>query len=111
MNNSEVGRELIRAVALPAAIALLVLGAIVGTVLQVSTTESDDLALNRQNQRMTVAIEQSVGALAVDQEASTYWDDAVLRTRELPLDLEWIDNNLGVWFHTYYDFDEVYLLD
>jgi diguanylate cyclase (GGDEF)-like protein len=52
-----------------------------------------------------------VQSVTVDQEASTYWDDAVTRTRERPLDLEWIDNNLGIWFHTYYQIDEAYLLD
>ena len=31
--------------------------------------------------------------------------------RERPLDLEWIDFNLGVWFNTYYGHDETYLLD
>ena len=60
---------------------------------------------------MSVAVAQSIASITVDQEASTYWDDAVVRTRERPLDLSWIDNNLGVWFHTYYKFDEVYLLD
>jgi diguanylate cyclase (GGDEF)-like protein len=88
-----------------------VLAAIVGAVLHFSTSESDRLAAAREQRLVAMAIEQSVIAVANDQEASTYWDDAVLRTRERPLDLQWIDNNLGVWFYTYYQFDEAYLLD
>jgi len=98
-------------VALPTAITLLVLAAIVGAVLEFSTRRTDELALTRQTQRVKVGIEQSLNAVKIDQEASTFWDDAVVRTRQRPLDLEWIDNNLGVWFYTYYKIDETYLLD
>jgi len=101
----------IRAVALPTVVTLVVLTLIVGAVLQYSTTRTDQLALFRQDQRVQVAIDQGLQAVKIDQEASTYWDDAVVRTRQRPLDLEWIDNNLGVWFHTYYQIDETYLLD
>ncbi|MEA3081003.1 MAG: hypothetical protein QOD54_671 [Sphingomonadales bacterium] len=111
MTRSTDGNAVFRAVALPTAITLLLLASIVGAVLHFSISRTDQLALARQNQRVTVGIEQSIRAVTVDQEASTYWDDAVVRTRERPLDLEWIDNNLGVWFHTYYEIDEVYLLD
>jgi len=101
----------VRAVALPTALILVLLAAVVAEILQFSTSRSDQLALARQYQRVNVAMEQSMLAIATDQEASTYWDDAVIRTRQRPLDLEWIDNNLGVWFNTYYHFDEAYLLD
>ena len=111
MNRSGRGNPFIRAVALPTAITLIVLAAIVGAVLQFSTSRTDELALSRQTQRVKVGIEQEINEVTVDQEASTYWDDAVVRTRQRPLDLEWIDNNLGVWFHTYYKVDETYLLD
>ena len=105
------GNPFIRAVVLPTAITLVVLAAIVGAVLQFSTSRTDELALSRQTQRVKVGIEQEINEVTVDQEASTYWDDAVVRTRQRPLDLEWIDNNLGVWFHTFYKIDETYLLD
>ena len=100
-----------RAVGLPTAIALIALAAMVAAILDYSTSQTDEIALSRQNQRVRVAVEQSVEAIRIDQEASTYWDDAVIRTRQVPLDLEWIDDNLGVWFNTYYHIDEVYLLD
>lgn len=111
MFRSDSSNAVLRAVAIPTAIALLLLTAIVGAVLHISTSTSDALALERQHRLVRIAVEQNMSAIATDQEASTYWDDAVLRTRERPLDLEWIDNNLGVWFHTYYKHDETYLLD
>src|SRR5258706_11476251 len=111
MKRSDGGTALIREVALPAAIALLLLSAIVAAILHFSTNQTDELAAERQNRRVTIAVDQSVIAIANDQEASTYWDDAVIQTRKRPLDLEWLDNNLGVWFHTYYHIDEAYLLD
>jgi diguanylate cyclase (GGDEF)-like protein len=111
MTRSQVRNGLIAAVALPTAITLLILAAIVAGVLQVSTSRTDALAIARQNHRARIAIEQGLNAITVNQEASTYWDDAVIRTRQRPLDLEWVDNNLGVWFHTYYHIDDAYVLD
>ena len=111
MDRSEASNAVIREVAVPAAIALLMLGAIVWAILYIATRQTDQLAAARQNYRVEVAVEQSIIATANDQEASTYWDDAVIQTRKRPLDLQWIDNNLGIWFHTYYHIDEAYLLD
>jgi diguanylate cyclase (GGDEF)-like protein len=111
MNAVERGLKQLRVIGLPTAIIVLVLAAMIGAVLHVSTRQTDEIALSRQDQRVRIAIEQSVRRIRIDQEASTYWDDAVLRTRQVPLDREWIDNNLGIWFHTYYRIDEVYLLD
>src|SRR5688500_3741558 len=108
---SERHQALARAVALPAAALLLLLSIIVGGILHISTTRSDELALERQHKLVWLALSQSVTAIAIDQEASTLWDDAVIRTRQRPLDLQWLDNNLGVWFHSYYSHDETYLLD
>ena len=91
---------LVREVALRTGLILLLLAAAVGGILHFSTRRSDAIALERQARLARIAVDQSLSAIARDQEASTYWDDAVLRTRQRPLDLEWIDNNLGIWFHT-----------
>ena len=112
---SPIAREplpaLVRAVIIPAAITLALLGALVGLILHFSTSQSDAYALARQDRLVRIAVQQTMDSIAVDQEASTYWDDAVLRMRETPLDQEWLDNNLGIWFFTYYKHDETYLLD
>ena len=102
---------LLRAVAVPTAIALALLGAIVGTVLHISTSQSDQFAVQQQNRLVRIAVDRALSGVAVEQEASTYWDDAVLKLRQSSLDAEWIDNNLGIWFNTYYHHDETYLLD
>ena len=102
---------LVRAVVVPTAITLALLGALVGVILHFSTSQSDAYALARQDRLVRIAVQQTMDSIAVDQEASTYWDDAVLRMRERPLDQEWLDNNLGIWFFTYYKHDETYLLD
>src|SRR3569623_937527 len=111
MARRKISRSLMRAVALPTIAALLLLASIVGAVLHFSTSRSDQLALARQENLIKLAVGEAQTTIARDQEASTYWDDAVLRTRQRPLDLQWIDNNLGIWFYTYYKHDEAYLLD
>lgn len=103
-------RNLLRAVVLPALAAVSFVVLLVGAVLLYATQRSDTLAARRQQQQLTSAIEQSAREIQNEQEASTLWDDAVLRLRERPLDMVWLDNNLGVWFHEYYQHDEVYLL-
>ncbi|QNP42402.1 EAL domain-containing protein [Sphingomonas daechungensis] len=102
---------LARAVVLPAALTLALLAAMVGTILHFSTSESDRIALERQDRLVRIAVRETMDDVAVDQEASTFWDDAVVQVRKTPLDPLWLDNNLGIWFHTYYRHDETYLLN
>ena len=59
MSSSNGGRGLLRAVALPTLVTLIVLAAIVGAILDFSTRRSDELALVRQHQRVEIAVEQS----------------------------------------------------
>ena len=51
---------------MPAAITLLLLALIVGTVLHFSTSRSDELAVARQNRLVSIAIRQSMTAIAND---------------------------------------------
>lgn len=101
----------LRAVVLPTAVALLLLALMVGAVLRFATAGSDAIAVERQTRLAEVALAGTIADVSRDQEASTYWDDAVRHVAGHPLDLDWIDQNLGVWFHNYYGHDEVYLLD
>ena len=101
---------LVRAVVLPAVLTLALLAVVVGAILHFSTSESDQLAVERQDRLVRIAVTQTMESVALEQEASTYWDDAVLKVRQTPLDADWLDNNLGIWFHTYYGHDETYLL-
>ena len=103
-------RQIFRGVVLPAILAVGCVALLVGAVLLYATQRSDTLAQRRQEQQLALAIDQSVREIQNEQEASTLWDDAVLRLRERPLDMVWLDNNLGEWFHDYYQHDEVYLV-
>ncbi|KRA84033.1 hypothetical protein ASD76_08525 [Altererythrobacter sp. Root672] len=96
---------------LPTLGAIALLALIIGSVLHYSTSRSDDLAAERQNRLIALGMQQAIAKVVNDQEASTRWDDAVQQLRKRPLDYRWIDNNLGIWFHSYYGHDEVYLLD
>jgi diguanylate cyclase (GGDEF)-like protein len=111
MGHAGVSRGWLRAVAVPAGVVLALLAVAIGGVLHVAAQRADHLELERQTRLVEVALAKAPETIANDQQASTLWDDAVLRVRERPLDLDWLDNNLGVWFHTYYGHDETYLLD
>jgi diguanylate cyclase (GGDEF)-like protein len=100
----------LKAVVLPTAISVALLAVMVGAVLQFATAGSDAAAMQRQARIAHGAVQSASAAVRKDQEASTYWDDAVRRVRQQPLDLDWIDQNLGIWFHSYYKHDETYLL-
>lgn len=111
MVGSRPGGLLLKAVILPTAGALLVLALMVGAVLHFATQGSDRVAAQRQARLAEAGLQGAIATIRKDQEASTYWDDAVRRVHERPLDLDWIDQNLGIWFHSYYKHDETYLLD
>ncbi|WP_114951888.1 putative bifunctional diguanylate cyclase/phosphodiesterase [Sphingosinicella terrae] len=100
-----------RAIVAPALLVLVLLGGLVGAVLHASATGSDEAALQRQTALVAVAVRQGLARVRKDQEASTNWDDAVVRLRQEPLDLDWIDQNLGIWFHDFYKIDEAYVID
>lgn len=89
--------------------ALGIAALIVGLLLW-SGHEVDRIARQRDRAIVALVLEQSVQRVAHAQESSTVWDAAVLELRKRPLDMGWIDINLGVWFRDYAGFDEVYIL-
>jgi diguanylate cyclase (GGDEF)-like protein len=99
-----------RDVALPTAAVMLLAALLVCAVLFFSTARVDALATERQTKLASLVMKQTMASIAHDQEASTYWDDAVVNVKAARPDLDWIDNNLGVWFYTYYGHDEAYIL-
>ena len=108
MSRPQITHSLLGAVALPTAAAMLLLSVLVGCVLHLSTSRSDQLAAVQQEKLIRLAVAPGVESIAKDHEPSTFWDDAVTRVHQHPLDLQWIENNLGVWFYTYYRHDETY---
>lgn len=77
---------------------LLALG-IVGVLIW-STRSVDALALDRQTKLVVQVLQQSSNQIAHEQESVTVWDDSVRQLRQPTLDLDWLDNNLGIWLHT-----------
>ncbi|WP_226372717.1 putative bifunctional diguanylate cyclase/phosphodiesterase [Allosphingosinicella flava] len=96
---------------LPTAAVVLLVALLVGGVLFLSTNRVDALATERQMKLASLVLDQAMTSTAHDQEASTYWDDAVVNVTAPNPDLDWLDNNLGIWFHTYYGHDEAYILN
>lgn len=95
----------------PVILAAIVLTALVATLIIWSTHHSDRIAIVRQQALISNVIEQGIVTIAHDQEAATVWDEADTRVRARPLDLAWLDNNLGIWMFEYYGHDRVYILD
>ncbi|PSJ43208.1 putative bifunctional diguanylate cyclase/phosphodiesterase [Allosphingosinicella deserti] len=102
---------LLTKVVLPAAAAMIALALLVGAVLSMSAAGSDEAAVARQTRLAKIGLRQGWADIRKTQEASTNWDDAAEKSIATPLDAEWMDQNLGVWFYTYYKYDHAYLLD
>jgi diguanylate cyclase (GGDEF)-like protein len=96
---------------LPYAVAVATAALAVGAMLLWSTSAADRLSFERQHRLANILIEQSVATVAHDQEGFTVWDDSVRQLARSSHDLEWLDNNLGIWVHDYYGHDATYVLD
>ncbi|MCJ2189217.1 putative bifunctional diguanylate cyclase/phosphodiesterase [Novosphingobium beihaiensis] len=82
---------------------------IVGTLIW-SGREVDKISRQRDLAIVSLVLEESMEHVAHTQEAETFWDDAVLALRQNPLDMGWLDRNMGIWFYRYAGMDEVYIL-
>jgi diguanylate cyclase (GGDEF)-like protein len=68
-------------------------------------------AVERERQLVENALDQAVSRVLDEEKAIAWWDDAVINAQRRPLDIEWIETNIGVYFYETYGHDEVYLLD
>jgi len=80
-------------------------------LLSASVHQADRLAIDQQRSLIEKTLAQSIDRVAHDQESSTIWTEAALQVKAPQLDYTWLDDNLGLWFYTYYGHDEVFLLD
>lgn len=80
-------------------------------MLQWSGREVDRIARERDRAVVSLVLSQGVERLAHAQESSTVWDEAVRQVHKAPLDMTWLDLNLGIWFEDYAGIDEVFILD
>ena len=90
---------------------VLLMAGLLATFIWIAARKSDELSIERQQHVIATVLEQSFREIVHDQEGATVWDDAAVHVRSPQHDLSWVDNNLGIWFHTYYDHDEVFIVD
>lgn len=77
----------------------------------VAARKADELSIDRQQRIISTVLEQNFRSIEHDQESSTVWDDSVEQLRAVDRDEDWIDANLGIWFHTYFGHDEIVIVD
>jgi diguanylate cyclase (GGDEF)-like protein len=100
-------QRLTRAVGL----ALCICGAALLAIVAYAGWSANHSALARERQLIENALDQSVSQVLDQQKAIAWWDDAVANVQQRPLNREWIDANIGVYFHETYGHDEVIIVD
>lgn len=95
---------------LAAAVAVCLVAAGTLALLSWSTASVDQLSEERQQTLAVNVLANSSATVSHDQEGVTVWDESLLQLERSPLDLDWLDNNLGIWVHDYYGHDETYIL-
>lgn len=92
---------------LPACASLLLCG-LLFLSLSWAAARSDEVAVSRQRDLVTLTVAKLKAGIAHDQESATVWDDAVKNTQIG--NLEWIETNLGSWMHSYFGHDAALVL-
>jgi diguanylate cyclase (GGDEF)-like protein len=91
--------------------ALAFFGAVLLVVVAYAGWSANRTAMERERQLVENALDQAVSRVLNEEKAIAWWDDAVLNAQARPLDLEWIETNIGVYFYETYGHDEMYLVD
>lgn len=69
----------------------------------------DERSIARQGRAILAGLTEVTERIAVEQDGSIVWDDAVLGLREN--DEDFIADNLAEWMSAYFDHDRIYILD
>lgn len=106
------GRDRVVALIIVRTIAIVLLMAgLLASFVWIAARKADELSIDRQQHLIAIVLEQNFRAIAHDQEAATVWDDSVEQLQAPRRDSKWLDDNLGIWFHSYYGHDEVFVVD
>jgi len=92
-------------------VGLTVLGLLLVAVVAYAGWSSNVKAVERERQLVENALDQSVSRVLDQQKAIAWWDDAVINAQARPLDLDWLETNVGVYFFETYGHDEVVIVD
>jgi diguanylate cyclase (GGDEF)-like protein len=95
---------------IPVALCLIAAAAASIALVIWSAAGVDQRSLEQETALARHAIATQLEQIPHEQESSTLWDDAVTHVRLQP-DNTWIDNNLGIWMHDFFGYDEVIILD
>ncbi|NDW02962.1 diguanylate cyclase domain-containing protein [Jiella pacifica] len=98
------------AVAVPAGLAILLIGGLACLLLAMSVRQANDLVIQRDRNLAASVLQQALQSIARDQESVTAWDEAVLHLRD-PIDLDWLDDNIGLWMNMYFGHERIVVLD
>jgi diguanylate cyclase (GGDEF)-like protein len=91
--------------------ALLVFGALLVVIVAYAGWSANRTAVVRERQLVENALDQSVSRVLDQQKAIAWWDDAVINAQRRPLDIDWLETNVGVYFSETYGHDEVIIVD
>jgi diguanylate cyclase (GGDEF)-like protein len=91
--------------------ALVLFGALLLVIVAYAGWTANRAAIVRERQLVENALDQAVSRVLNEEKAIAWWDDAVVNAQRRPLDLEWIETNIGVYFYETYGHDEMYLVD
>ncbi|MEQ1489259.1 MAG: EAL domain-containing protein [Terricaulis sp.] len=91
--------------------ALALFGVVLLAIVAYAGWSANRTAIVRERQLVENALDQSVSSVLDQQKAIAWWDDAVANVQRRPLDLDWIDTNMGLYFFETYGHDEVFIID
>ena len=92
-------------------VGLVVLGLTLVGIVAYAGWSSNVKAVERERQLVENALDQSVSRVLDQQKAIAWWDDAVINAQSRPLNVEWLETNVGVYFYETYGHDEVIIVD
>ena len=96
-------------IVLPVVLAVIITVGTVAWFVVLSTTRSDDRALQRETHLVGHVIDQEVAALAKQEDYYANWDEALTALKNQ--DMTWIDENLGSSLYDSGKYDRIYVLD
>jgi diguanylate cyclase (GGDEF)-like protein len=91
--------------------ALVLAAAVLICVVAYAGWSANASAVVRERQLVENALDQSVSRVLDQQKAIAWWDDAVINAQRRPLDVEWLETNVGIYFFETYGHDEVFIVD
>ena len=92
-------------------VGLVGLGLLLVAVVAYAGWSSNVKAVERERQLVENALDQSVSRVLDQQKAIAWWDDAVINAQSRPLAVDWLEENVGVYFFETYGHDEVIIVD